>query len=443
MLGSTLAPLGASGQEFESSTAPAITESNAEPTGDLTLREAVAFALLNSPRLAGFELDVRIAEATTLQSGLLPNPELEVEVEEFAGTDEMSDFDAAEISVLLSQRLELGGKRGYREQIARHGEEISQQSYEVAKLGLVIDLSKAFTSVLASQERRKFLQDSVQLASQAMKAAETRFDSGDAPQTDALRARAVLASAQSALTQEERKLESARLRLAALYGSSEPEFSQVVGKLHSTAKFPELSEIRSQIDTHPQMALLTKLVERQETSVEQEQAERIPDVTVGLGAKYFNADDASAAVFQFSMPLPLFDRNQGNILKARHELRKARENEREARINLLAYVTSVYRQLESFQSEIKMVDDDWLESAQSAQEKTWRAYNEGKANYLDLIEAQRGLTEARIRHVDVLEAYQNTLVELEILIQRRANDTLSVSSTESENTLEAKKDHHE
>ena len=78
-----------------------------EPQGELTIREAYTYALVNSPRLAGYEIDIRISEAETLQSGLLPNPELEVEAEEFGGSGETSGFDNAESTVLLSQLLEL------------------------------------------------------------------------------------------------------------------------------------------------------------------------------------------------------------------------------------------------------------------------------------------------------------------------------------------------
>lgn len=73
----------------------------AEPRGVVTLRDAVAFALVNNPELRAFSLEVRAAEARKLQAGLLPNPQIEFEVEEFGVTDERSNFDSSETAIQL------------------------------------------------------------------------------------------------------------------------------------------------------------------------------------------------------------------------------------------------------------------------------------------------------------------------------------------------------
>ena len=97
------------GQEFSTFQPPAkpmeTTEvpGIAEATGLITLRKALALALMHNPELKAFSWDVRISQAKQLQAGLWPNPELEVEVGEVGGPGERSGFDAAETTIALSQ----------------------------------------------------------------------------------------------------------------------------------------------------------------------------------------------------------------------------------------------------------------------------------------------------------------------------------------------------
>jgi outer membrane protein, heavy metal efflux system len=85
-----------------------------EPTGMLRLEEVLRTALLQNPELSATAFEVRAADARALQAGLLPNPELELELEEFGGTGELRGTRASESTFQLSQLIELGGKRARR-----------------------------------------------------------------------------------------------------------------------------------------------------------------------------------------------------------------------------------------------------------------------------------------------------------------------------------------
>jgi cobalt-zinc-cadmium efflux system outer membrane protein len=89
-----------------------------EPSGVISLRQALSLALMHNPELAAFSLEVRAGDAKALQASLFPNPELEAEVENFGGTEEWSRFDGAETKVVLRQLIEIGGKRSKRTKVA-------------------------------------------------------------------------------------------------------------------------------------------------------------------------------------------------------------------------------------------------------------------------------------------------------------------------------------
>ena len=125
----------------------------AEPTGAVTLREALALALMHNPDLKAFSWDVRASEAKQLQASLWPNPELEVEIEEAGGSGERKGFDGAETTIQLSQLIEMGDKRGKRTKLASLEKELAGWDYEAKRLDVFTEVAKAFVEVLAAQQR--------------------------------------------------------------------------------------------------------------------------------------------------------------------------------------------------------------------------------------------------------------------------------------------------
>ena len=124
-----------------------------EPTGQLELRDALALSLLHNPRLADVAWSVRIGEARLIQAGLSPNPELEVEVEEFGGAGPRRKFSGAETTIRLSQLIELGGKRGARLRAAGAGKTLAEYDFEAERLTVLTDATIRFIDVLTAQDR--------------------------------------------------------------------------------------------------------------------------------------------------------------------------------------------------------------------------------------------------------------------------------------------------
>jgi cobalt-zinc-cadmium efflux system outer membrane protein len=279
----------------------------------------------------------------------------------------------------------------------------------------------------------ELLQQNAKLASEALDGAKTRVESGEASPLEQLKAQSVLASEEISARQAERKLDAARRQLAELYGSDDPKFSHVSGKLRQSIQLPTQLSLKQTLERHPEMLRWAALLEQHRQVVALEESKAIPDLTVGVGLKHFNGDDNLSGVVQFSVPLPLFDRNQGNIRKAREELGKAHENSRASRINALVALTSTHRKLEFLRDEVENIERNLLSSSQSVQEKTWRAYQEGKASYLEVIDAQRMFAEARIRHTETLVESNKAFVALEALAGRPLSEITSSENSEHEN----------
>ncbi|MBM4337813.1 MAG: TolC family protein, partial [Deltaproteobacteria bacterium] len=135
-----------------------------EPTGVLSLEDALAAGLLHSPELAADAYEVRAREAALLQAGALPNPTLELDLEDFGGGGEFSGVDSAQTTLLVGQRIELGGKRAARIALASADRDLAAWDYEVRRIDVLTRTAGAFVDVLAAQERRRLADEVLGLA---------------------------------------------------------------------------------------------------------------------------------------------------------------------------------------------------------------------------------------------------------------------------------------
>jgi outer membrane protein, heavy metal efflux system len=133
-------------------------------TGAITLIQAKQTVLLRNPDLQTFYYEVRVREAEILQAGLLPNPRLNVRVENTAGSGDFNGFDQSETTVQLSQRMELGDKRNLRRNSANLSKEIAEWDYEVKRLEVLTRVSISFSHVLKTQQKISLTAKGVKLA---------------------------------------------------------------------------------------------------------------------------------------------------------------------------------------------------------------------------------------------------------------------------------------
>ena len=128
-------------------------------TGEITLGDALAAALLGSPELASMASGVRAREAQTLQASARPNPELALEVEDFAGSGERRALGVSQTTLSVAQLVDLGARRSTRIRVAEIEADLASNDYEVRRVAVLADTTKAFLRVLALQERTELVRD--------------------------------------------------------------------------------------------------------------------------------------------------------------------------------------------------------------------------------------------------------------------------------------------
>jgi len=405
----------------ESSTPEKLSQINSrssfeEPTGEITILDAFAAGLLNHPKLAGYAWEVRAREAQVLQAGLLPNPEVELEVEEFGGTGRLSGFDSAETTLLFSQLIELGQKRSKRTQVAQLDQDLAAWDYEAVRVEILAEVSRAFIKLLAFQERHEMVLKNLALAQASFDAIEKRVESGATSPLDLTKARVLVVQEKLKLLRNQRELDVVRNDLAASWGSKQPRFDRAQGNLNLLATLPTVEDLSSRIMLNPFIARWAVEISQHQAKIKYERSKSVPDVKFGLGIRHLNESDDTAAVFALSVPFTIFDRNQGNIRTAQYELERAQQQKREVELRINTSLTSSFRRLRATHEEATIIEEELLPAAKRAYGDIQKAYTEGKLGYLDVLDAQRTLFDTQRDFLEVLVRFHGFAVEIESLI---------------------------
>ena len=390
-----------------------------EPNGVITLRQVLAVALMRNPQLRAFSWEVRAAQARQLQAGLAPNPDLEVEVEEVGGTGARSGFDSAETTIFLSQLIELGDKRTKRTKLAAMEKRLAGWDYETKRLDVFTEVNKAFVDVLAEQERVELAQDSVELSKEVLDTVRKRVEAGKDSPVEQTKGQVALANAEIGFEKAKSALESARKRLSATWADKSPVFEKAAGQLHSIVPVPALDDLTVLVDQNPEMARWAVEMDQRKAALELAKANAIQDVRFGGGMQHFNDTDDKAFVVGVAVPIPVFDRNQGNVLEAKYKLEQGGARRHAVETTIHTALVEACAKLSSSFHEATALRDRVVEGAQSAFDAANEGYRAGKLGFLDVLDAQRTLFEAKAKYIDALAAYHAARADVERLIGQR------------------------
>ena len=270
--------------------------------------------------------------------------------------------------------------------------------------------------VLADQKRVALKKEMVELAAKVLQTVSARVKAGKVSPIEETRARVAFSANQIALQQAKRRLEGSRKQLATTWGAKTALFDQAKGRLDVLAPVPSIEALEGLISQNPDIARWATEMDQRNASLALAHAKKIPDPTISLGGKYYNDLDEKALTFSISIPIPIFDRNQGGISKARERVAKAREERHAAKLRGFWDLAEAYRSLSSAYSEALGLQNQVLPGATAAFKALRKGYRQGKFDYLSLLDAQRTLFEARAQYIEALGVYHKGIAEVERLI---------------------------
>jgi cobalt-zinc-cadmium efflux system outer membrane protein len=382
----------------------------------ITLARALALTLERSPQLAAFSWDIRAAEARILQAKLIPNPEISWDGEDFTRAGVQSATESMQNTLVLSQLIELGGKRRSRVSEAQFDRRSAEWDYQVKRLEVLKSTTLAFIDVLSGQRKVRLAEESVQLTESGVPVTQKRVEAGKASSVELIRANTEVATARIELTEARHDLEAARVNLAALWGAKKATFSSVVGDLEQLRPIPSLESLKTKLQANPELAKWTTERQKREATLSSARAEAHPDLTVNAGPRLLGASHADMSlVAGFSIPLPLWNRNQGKIAEAEANLAKTSDEQATAEAGAHAELNEAYQTLQRAAEEVRILRDTVLPGAKSAIDQITEGYATGRFSQLEVLDAQKSYIESRTQYVRALSDFQKAAAQIDAL----------------------------
>ena len=318
-----------------------------------------------------------------------------------------------------------------------------QWDYQAARLDVMREVARAFGAVLAAQERLALTERLFDLSQKAQAAAAQRVKAGKDSPVDELRADVALSETRIERQKAQKALSAARHTLAAAWGGRTPAFAKVEGDFYTTPAPKPLAELTGVVFDNPDLARWQTEEDRRRATLHLEKARGVPDITVGGGVRRFELTDDAALVFGLTVPLPLFDRNQGGILAATAELGKARRQYEAAQVKTLAALSEATGALAAAYDEVTILQNDVLPKAQRVFDAAQQGYLQGKFDYLYLLDSQRTLFQTQAQYVDSLEAYHRARADVQRLIGQPADVAREVPPSPAVPELSTQENRHE
>ncbi len=381
--------------------------------GDVTLEQAVAMALRLSPMITAHEYGVSAAQARLDQAGLYPNPEFNLEVENFGGRGDLESFDISETTFGLDQPILLGGKIRSRKRVASSEYALAANDLDAARLDVVATTTIAFNNVLLHQEKVRLTDELLVLTQSFAETVRARVEAGKVSPVDEIRARAAVASARVEVAKATRQLAAARVRLAATWGSTDSDFDQAVGEIPTPTTLPAHSTLMAMLSGTPEVVRLEEETQLGESIVILEESRGVPDLRLFAGPRKFNELGEWAWVGGVSIPLPVFDRNQGARRAAEFDLERTRSEVEAQRIALESTLSQRLEILRAVGGEVRSYEKEIVPASTEAFEAISIGFREGKFGFLEVLDAQRTLSEARLLYLYSLGRYATAYTRLE------------------------------
>ncbi|MFN4359327.1 MAG: TolC family protein [Hylemonella sp.] len=372
----------------------------------MTLELALQTAFRQNPQLRIAELEVEANKGAVQQAGIIPNPSLGFEQQDTGRATRQTTFQ-------LSQPIELGGKRSARMELANSGQEVAMAELAMRRAELRAVTTQAFFEALIAQERVRVAEESLKIVASGTAATARRVTAGKISPTEETRARVAEANVRIELRQAQADRLAALRSLALVMGSPANSIDQLDGR-PETLPIPQGNEaINDRLMKSPVLRRAQGEVRRAQAAYELERARRIPDVTVSLGAVRSQDFGRDQPIIGLSIPLPLFDRNQGAQLQALRRLDAAQVQAEAEEVRLRSEVLQAADQLQARTSEVQALQQEVLPGAQSAYEAASRGFELGKFGFLDVLDAQRTWLLARTQYLNALGEAHRASAELE------------------------------
>lgn len=388
----------------------------AEPTGPMRLSDLFAIALDANPDLAIARARAEAARGRLVQAGLYPNPTVGIDAQQIG-----LKKTEGQPGPTFSQEIVTNGKLDLAQAAASHGVAVADWQAITQWYDVTARIRAAYFEVLTAQREVQVAEQVLDIATKGLDTNERLRKAGTVGEPDVLRARVEL-------NQTENRLQIARQRLE----TSWKLLATAVGKpdLRPTALVGDIDQPLPDYEYDPLLAaVLFRSSELQETKAAVLQAQReldlaiaqvCPNMDITLIPAYDIAEKNPLLTATVTVPVPIFNRNQGNIMSARAEVARAVHATRQTQVRLTERLANAYQRFEVARRTVTLFEERVLPDATESLRLIRLAFDAGdpKFDYNAVLDAQRTLANARLSLIQARGEIWQAVSLIEGLLQR-------------------------
>lgn len=374
-----------------------------------SLAELEEMALRCNPTVAQAAHRVEAARGRCVQVGLYPNP-----VAGYIGSEIGNEGQGGQQGSFVGQEIVTAGKLRLNQNVAMQEVRQAELVWQSQRQRVLTDVRRSFYDVLVAQRTMEITEQLLRIGEEGVRSTEALMKAKEVARADVLQA-SIEAESARVLLQRARNRHAAYWRsLAAVTGAVNMSPTPLAGEA-----WDGLSDLTWEdtcnrlLAESPQLASAKAGVARAQATVDREFAQRIPNIDLQTAVQYDNATNYTWATVQAGMPMPLFNRNQGNIRKAQAELMAAQNEVQRVQLDLQQRLAAVFEQYTTARYQVEKYGRDILPSAQASLELANKGYQQGEYNYLFLLTAQRTYFQTNLIYLDALRELRTASTAIE------------------------------
>ncbi len=402
---------------------PRIEAQQSDIPSPLTVEDAVRLAVSRNPALLAARDEVQALEGDRITASKRPNPAVSLQAEDYPiSTNPGPFFETQEITLRFDYEIERGGRRRLRTEAAQQALESQRFTYRDRVRLLTLEVERAFTRAILAKSNLEASRSLLEETERMISLNRVRFEQGEISALELNRIEVEKLRFQDDVFQADLMLRNAKSSLLALLNA--PDLSRdvdVTGTLQVTSQASEpglppripLAELlRTAYEQRPDMASRLEEKRRAGTETLLQRAIRSPNITVGGGYKRNLTDNT--IVYGVTIPLHIFNRNEGEIVRAEAEQMRAVNLVAAVRKEIELNVQQAYNAAEVNRQRVEFIGTQYMKKAEEASRVTLESYNLGGATLLDYLDAQRA-------YRDTLRIYNQALFDERISLYELAS----------------------
>lgn len=401
-----------------------------EKNNGLTLNEALLKVLKLNPDLEALRYEVKSKDGEIYQQSRLANPEFEFELENFAGTGELSGFGRSEYSVLLSQEIPTGKKRSLSIGIAKVSKTITELILKKKGADLLLEAKKMFYELYFLQEKIALKRRQVSQIENFRQQILKRVKAGKTSPLELSRIKIYLLRKKTDLRSTISEFNSTGVYLASLWGEESFFYKSVFAGYSGWEKFIISNEMNIISELNPDLVLLKKVIRQHEVELRLEKAIRIPDISISGGIKRHSESGLTAFTAGLSIPVPVFDNNKGGVSTAGYLVDKAVTELRSEELRIQSELTAKFRALITELENTRIYKDEIIPESENTLKIISEAYAMGRSDYLEVIDVYDSVYEINEEYIQSIRDRRIEMAEIERLNGRILN--IAVNRSENE-----------